>query len=662
MMPRSIVKFILLAVLGVVLSIATLISFESGKGNATVMPSDSPPTVVASQTANKSLSQIPESVFVMKTKGDRLWTIGGGPERPARQGYKILYNNGLGIEGDKVSGAHLGFYSKKNQQIPGRIATAGFRSFSSEYYYPCEMKGPFFIRWEAASVGRDCKEVRYSESGKPTPVSPPNSKQTSQPPKFSPPASWVGASVNRDQYCSAASPSGIWAVHLAPTTDDPSITCQNALNQCTEAAPDTCVVTSRGDWRDYDPKAIKLNLLLQCADNRQYYHQITGRGIYDRDVYAFEQKLEEQAKQDAAQFCVFNVYSSAQVLISPSSDQPTIIFADTTNEGFVIHDLVGTVTIRGSENLTTEKPIELKPGESYRFLKKTSQVKVECLSDAERKAILDLAIAKEFLTVSNWEPEIQPQIVASQKSISQQFYQPSAVSVTSFTIGGTKVWKATVDLTQPGLNLAIERNPGGSFAAYAKNRSNSLVMGGIHRSGNWYLISGGKFISRGEQWGQRYTVLGLTKDKRLEMITRSDNPNLQPDWNQYEFAVQSGPRLVRNGKAGVSNASAKREGHDSLVARGLVGSGSRRAAIGYSQDKTKLYYVIADDATLPNFAQILASEQIGCYDAMNLDGGDGPALAHNGSVKEAPGGQVQPFFILASQKKSTNTTTRSNCP
>jgi len=127
---------------------------------------------------------------------------------------------------------------------------------------------------------------------------------------------------------------------------------------------------------------------------------------------------------------------------------------------------------------------------------------------------------------------------------------------------------------------------------------------------------------------------------------------------------------VRGGKATVTTESVIREGHCSLAGRdpkdckSVIGEdqvmiSARRSAIGYSRDKTKLYYVVANILSLPDFAKVLASDKVGVYEAMALDGGNGPALAYNGSVKEPPGAS-QPYFILAKQTTS-ETKTRQGC-
>ncbi|MFA5511405.1 MAG: phosphodiester glycosidase family protein, partial [Candidatus Kapaibacterium sp.] len=69
-----------------------------------------------------------------------------------------------------------------------------------------------------------------------------------------------------------------------------------------------------------------------------------------------------------------------------------------------------------------------------------------------------------------------------------------------------------------------------------------------------------------------------------------------------------------------------------------------RTAIGYNKEKSKLYLVTIDHSnrrigrkgsTLGELAQIM--KQIGCYDAMNLDGGGSTIMVIDGKNIMSPG-------------------------
>ncbi len=669
-MHRPLLKFIFYFALSIVLLLATTLDFPyklqnspSATAQQTYLNTQS--FLTASAINKKTINELPKSAYVFYKKGNGVWSTGKGPDRPAKVGEKIINRKGLRIAGDKSSTANLGFYDQADQAISGYRAVAGASRFRAQYYYPCAGKGPFAIEWRSGRAGKGCPEVSVGKLALIGPAAKSKGiKPSSEALMNDTPSSLEGASVAQGQFCSVVAPSNgrIWKVQTASATEAVDV-CQKPLDDCQKEAGEACLITNLGGWRKYDPTTIRLNLLLQCADRKPYYKPIIGRSIYERDVYKFEKELGKQAEDEKAEFCVFSIYSYDQVLVSPNSDQRTIVLTEPTEDGYLVHDLVGTVTIRGSENLLSEKPIELKPGESYRFIEKTGQVKIECLSEGERKVILDSAIVKELLNSDHWSEEIQPQIVASQKALTKQFYQPPAIAVEPLK-GGIKGWKATIDLTKPNVLLSI--NPSvGNLGSSAQQKKRAVVMGGLYQNkdrtqlaSGFRLISQRKYISPGEQWGKRYTVLGLDQKNQPEIATQTDGADAR--WDQYHFAIQAGPRLVRSGKAAISNESAAKEGFKNLVANNFVLSRTSRSSLGYSADKTKLYYVVADNLSLPEFAKVLASDEIGAYEAMALDGGNGPALAYNGVVKK-PTEANQPYFIIANQTGASGTTSGLGC-
>lgn len=99
----------------------------------------------------------------------------------------------------------------------------------------------------------------------------------------------------------------------------------------------------------------------------------------------------------------------------------------------------------------------------------------------------------------------------------------------------------------------------------------------------------------------------------------------------FQNAVSGTPRLVRNG---VANHEAEVEGSRS---RRFIGAALPRSAIGIDKDMSKVYLVVTEatnvtketkGADLAEMAQLM--KLIGCYNAMNLDGGGSSILSMNG--------------------------------
>jgi exopolysaccharide biosynthesis protein len=147
---------------------------------------------------------------------------------------------------------------------------------------------------------------------------------------------------------------------------------------------------------------------------------------------------------------------------------------------------------------------------------------------------------------------------------------------------------------------------------FAKN-AQKTVMGN--------MVSGGKFLKY-SQWENFGTTLGLGVGNQPEMITaRVDG---KPKWKEHWFSITCGPRLLRQGKIWLKpEIEGFKDPH-------VLGSGAR-SAIGFTADGKKLILATFDvNLTLQKEAELMKA--IGCYEAMNLDGGASRALAANGKI------------------------------
>ena len=215
------------------------------------------------------------------------------------------------------------------------------------------------------------------------------------------------------------------------------------------------------------------------------------------------------------------------------------------------------------------------------------------------------------------------------------------VQIERISIQGIPLYRTTIDLTDPATFVAIglakdapqanshQSSVGDeSFASFVQRYSNAAaVLSGTFFSqdaqkrvmGN--MVSGGRFLkySRWENYG---TTLGIREGNRLEMVTARTEG--QPQWNEHWFSLTSGPRLLREGKVWMAPKSEGfRDPH-------VLGVGSRKA-IGYPRGGGKL--IIATFLSSLSLAQeAKAMKALGCYEAMNLDGGFSVGLARQGQV------------------------------
>jgi exopolysaccharide biosynthesis protein len=228
------------------------------------------------------------------------------------------------------------------------------------------------------------------------------------------------------------------------------------------------------------------------------------------------------------------------------------------------------------------------------------------------------------------------------------------VQVSQKTVNGVAFYQTTIDLTDPetfitiGLandsafaNTQTMSSGDEPFAKFVARNPAAVVANGTFFGkddkkavlGN--IVAGGKFLkySRWENYG---TTLGISAGNKLEMITaRAEG---KPEWNQHWFSLTCGPRLLKQGKIWLSPLS---EGFkDSHVL-----NAGYRTAIGFPANRQQLYLItFLASLTLQQEAQIM--KDIGCIEAMNLDGGASVGLAHNGRILLPPGRNLTNVIVV----------------
>lgn len=211
-------------------------------------------------------------------------------------------------------------------------------------------------------------------------------------------------------------------------------------------------------------------------------------------------------------------------------------------------------------------------------------------------------------------------------------------------VGRIHLYLTIIDLRDPNvlLNIGLAHNATQAnsakssrgvepFSRFVARHPSAVMINGTFFStdaqkrvmGN--MIAGGKILkfSPAENYG---TTLGFRKGNRLEMVTaRTDG---KPAWDQHWFSLTAGPRLLRQGTPWISP---RKEGFTDANVMGVA----TRNAIGFSRSQKTLFLAtFTTPITLRQVASIMKS--IGCYEAMNLDGGSSTALAYRGKVLLKP--------------------------
>jgi hypothetical protein len=230
-------------------------------------------------------------------------------------------------------------------------------------------------------------------------------------------------------------------------------------------------------------------------------------------------------------------------------------------------------------------------------------------------------------------------------------------------IKGVPFYQLTIDLTDPETYLVI-RLPHDSQQANSTTFSagHEAFETFVKRSGAAAMVNGtffskddqervmGNMVSEGKSlkyspWENYGTTLGLKEQNVPEMITaRAEG---QPDWSSHWFSLTCGPRLVKQGEVWVNP---ELEGFtDSHV----LGVGPR-SAIGFPITRDKLFIIVFQRGlSLTEEAKLM--QEIGCYEAMNIDGGASKALAQGSSIVVKPGrGLTNVLAVYDSKHKAPN--------
>ncbi|MEG4501789.1 phosphodiester glycosidase family protein [Microcoleus sp. F10-C6] len=252
-------------------------------------------------------------------------------------------------------------------------------------------------------------------------------------------------------------------------------------------------------------------------------------------------------------------------------------------------------------------------------------------------------------------PENSPAVQPSQPQIIKRSpKQAKPVQVSRQNVAGASFYLTTIDLADPEVYLTIGLANNADFANTSKvTRGDEPFENMVARyraavvaNGTFFdkdeqksvlgnMVAAGKFLkySRWENYG---TTLGIKAGNQLEMVTARIEGKL--DWSQHWFSLICGPRLVKQGKVWLSPLS---EGFKDAR---VLGVGSR-TAIGFPASRDKLFLVtFLDSLSLEAEAKVM--QAIGCFEAMNLDGGASVGLAHQGQILLPPGRNLTNVLVV----------------
>lgn len=223
---------------------------------------------------------------------------------------------------------------------------------------------------------------------------------------------------------------------------------------------------------------------------------------------------------------------------------------------------------------------------------------------------------------------------------------------------GVSFYQVTIDLKDPDSFLVI-RLPN------KKQQANSTTFSGGHENFDSFVkeypaaaMVNGTFFSKDEQervmgnlvsegkslkyspWENYGTTLALKEGDYPEMVTaRAEG---KPDWGEHWFSLTCGPRLLKEGEVWLNPEL------EGFADPHVLGCGPR-SAIGFPKSRDKLYLItFLNGLSLNQEAKLM--KEIGCFEAMNLDGGASKGLSHDNTVVMKPGRALTNVLVVYDAK------------
>lgn len=127
--------------------------------------------------------------------------------------------------------------------------------------------------------------------------------------------------------------------------------------------------------------------------------------------------------------------------------------------------------------------------------------------------------------------------------------------------------------------------------------------------------------------------IGNSFNYETELIPESGDLEF---WNSINTAVGAGPALILDGKIDIDYNK------EHFTESKITQNKSSRSAIGYTKENKLI--LVTTTATIKELAKIMKS--LGCYEAMNLDGGASSGLYYNGKYIREPGRDISNIIYI----------------
>lgn len=292
-------------------------------------------------------------------------------------------------------------------------------------------------------------------------------------------------------------------------------------------------------------------------------------------------------------------------------------------------------------------PIEFVPPPPPTEEQLASEVPGDCIPPEARSTTEDPSLSKLFYT---------PPPLSRAKKVRSGHGKP--VKFEKRKLQGVPFYQVTVDLNDPETYIAVRLPKNAkeansttysaghdNFETFVKRYPAAVMVNGTFFSKDEQERVMGNLVSDGKNlkyspWENYGTTLALRESDYPEMVTaRAEG---KPDWKDHYFSLTCGPRLLKEGELWLNPQL------EGFADPHVLGCGPR-SAIGFNKSRDKLYLItFLQGLSLNQEAKLMKA--IGCYEAMNLDGGASKALAHDNTVVMKPGRGLTNVLVVYDSK------------
>ena len=210
---------------------------------------------------------------------------------------------------------------------------------------------------------------------------------------------------------------------------------------------------------------------------------------------------------------------------------------------------------------------------------------------------------------------------------------------------GVSAHVLTVNLREPGVKVSVAVAPGlpGGDEEFAsmlrRTRPYAAVNGTFFDKETLRPI--GDLVAEGRllHAGRMGTALAITAEGKA--VIRRVEWGRGQDWSLYTTVLGCGPLLLQEGRIDLDPEGERfRDPH--------VLAASNRSAAGLTPAGKLLLVCVPQPVTLLRLAELM--RELGCVDAMNLDGGASMAMYYRGRVVRAPGRRLTNILTVSVPK------------